>query len=181
MQRLLKPNALVGVVWNVEDCLCRPLPSLSAAFPPLFWSFPLVDKPPDNKPKDWPASTLWEQHVNDLIYALGTDGNPRFRDARWQAAFVEAAATTPPLFSPLEDERVRWSVQLTPEALWKRLLTLSQVANLPEGDDDDGTEKPASRGAFRRRLDAILANVERNAAGELTVHAVTYYAWARRV
>lgn len=154
VHRILKPNGVVGVVWNVEDY---------------------------NKPKEWPASTPWEQQVNDLVYALGADGNPRFRDSQWQAAFTEASASPSPIFAPLADHRVQWTVQLTPDALWKRLLTLSQIAVLPEGDNDDGTEKPTSRGAFRRRLDAILEKAERNAAGEVTVHATTYYAWARRV
>lgn len=32
----------------------------------------------DNKPKDWEATTKWEQKLNDFVFSLD-DGLPRFR------------------------------------------------------------------------------------------------------
>lgn len=140
----------------------------------------------------WPAQAAWEQALNDMIYSLAPDGSPRFRDRQWQQAFAAVARAEggrPALFSPLEDGRVYWTVQLTPDALWKRLCTLSQIANLPaEGPRDeqeaaDSTARPTSRKTVRRRLDAILArdDVARDAHGEVTIHALTYFAWAQTI
>lgn len=147
----------------------------------------------DNKPYAWPAKSAWEQGLNDLIYSLATDGSPRFRDGKWQQAFVEAAKPqsdgNPALYSALADDRVQWTVKLAPEALWKRLLTLSQIANLPEtGPNDekeaaDSTAQPTSRATVRRRFDAVLSrdDVARDADGEVTIHAITYFAWAQKI
>ncbi|CAK7210793.1 hypothetical protein SCUCBS95973_000909 [Sporothrix curviconia] len=168
IHRVLKPGSSVGVVWNIEDY---------------------------NKPRAWPAKVAWEQGLNDIIYSLAHDGSPRFRDGQWQEAFAEvavpdAAANRPALYSPLADDRVYWTVQLTPKALWKRLLTLSQIANLPEtGPNDEqeaaagNTTQPTSRATVRRRFDAVLArdDVARNDKGEVTIHALTFFAWAQKL
>ncbi|CAK7204673.1 hypothetical protein SEUCBS139899_007432 [Sporothrix eucalyptigena] len=165
IHRVLRPGAFVGVIWNIEDY---------------------------NKPAAWPAKTAWEQGLNDIIYSLALDGSPRFRDGQWQKAFEEVAQATadhPALYSPLEDDCVYWTVQLTPEALWKRLLTLSQIANLPEtGSNDDkeaadSTTQPTSRATVRRRFDAVLArdDVVRNDKGEVTIHALTFFAWTKKI
>lgn len=138
---------------------------------------------PDNKPIAWPAAAAWEQALNDVLHALPNDGSPRFRDCQWQKAFAGDAAA---LFTPLEDASERWSVTLTPDALWKRLATMSQIANLPETDGDSSDSGSAatlsSRAAVRRRVASVLTrdDVVRNSQGEVTIHAVTYYAWTRK-
>lgn len=89
----------------------------------------------------------------------------------------------------MTDGRVYWTVKLAPEALWKRLLTLSQIANLPEtapNDEQeakDATAQPTSRATVRRRFDAVLArdDVARDADGEVTIHALTFFAWAQKI
>ncbi|KIH92753.1 methyltransferase type 11 [Sporothrix brasiliensis 5110] len=166
IHRVLKPGATVGVIWNIEDY---------------------------NKPAAWPAKAAWEQSLNDIICSLASDGSPRFRDGKWQQAFDDAARSQgkdkPALYSPLADDRVYWTVKLAPEALWKRLLTLSQIANLPEtGTNDaheaaDSTAQPTSRATVRRRLDAVLArdDVARDASGDVTIHALTFFAWAQKI
>ncbi|OAA53765.1 methyltransferase type 11 [Niveomyces insectorum RCEF 264] len=170
VHRILKPGALVGLIWNIDDY---------------------------NKPLEWPAQTRWEAAFNQLVFTLADDGSPRFRDNKWQQPFAEAARSVdgrPALFTPLVDDRTQWAVQLTPDALWKRYATLSQVAKLPEEEDGEGVDglagdradgaAPASRKAVRRRMDAVLAageDVERNAQGEVTTHGVTYFAWARKI
>ncbi|CAK7265672.1 hypothetical protein SEPCBS119000_001632 [Sporothrix epigloea] len=167
IHRVLKPGSFVGVIWNIEDY---------------------------NKPAAWPAKTAWEQGLNDIVYSLALDGSPRFRDQKWQKAFEDvavpdASANRPALYSPLSDDRVYWTVHLTPEALWKRLLTLSQIANLPETGPDDGEAdassnmQPASRTIVRQRYDSVLArhNVIQNEQNEVTIHALTYFAWAQKL
>lgn len=114
------------------------------------------------------------------MHTLGHDGNPRFRDAEWQTAFAEAADAG--LFAPLQDGRVTWAVALAPDALWKRLLTLSQIANLPEAGKASEEGTPTSRAAVRRRVEAVLArdDVARDAEGRVPIHAATYFAWAQK-
>ncbi|KAL1897045.1 hypothetical protein Sste5346_004250 [Sporothrix stenoceras] len=166
IHRALKPGAFIGVIWNIEDY---------------------------NKPAVWTAKAAWEQGLNDIIYSLPTDGSPRFRDGKWQQAFHDAANpqsdSDPALYTTLAEDRVQWTVKLAPEALWKRLLTLSQIANLPETGPNDEQEaansaaQPTSRATVRRRFDAVLArdDVARDADGEVTIHAITYFAWAQKI
>ncbi|CAK7263908.1 hypothetical protein SEPCBS57363_000812 [Sporothrix epigloea] len=168
IHRVLKPGSFVGVIWNIEDY---------------------------NKPAAWQAKTAWEQSLNDIVYSLALDGSPRFRDEKWQksfeiAAVPDAAANRAALYLPLSDDRVYWTVQLTPEALWKRLLTLSQIANLPEAGPNDEEEavadtkaQPTSRNTVRRRFDAVLArdDVVYNEQNEVTIHALTFFAWAQKI
>ncbi|GKT89721.1 methyltransferase protein [Colletotrichum tofieldiae] len=162
IHRVLKPTAVLGLIWNIEDY---------------------------NKPQHWKASTPWENALNELVFSLGSDGQPRFRDFVWKDVFDNQLDSNPlravkdvvfeggrkmPLFSvPVGEEKVPFTVWLTPEAVWNRLRTLSQVAVL-KGD--------AAR-AFKERFDAILAgeSVERNDKGEVALHGVTYFAWTSRL
>ena len=157
---MLKPGAFVGVVWNVEDY---------------------------NKPRDWATESAFGQALNDIILSLPPDGSPRFRDSKWQQAFIDAAQEG--LYTPLESDSFQWTVGLTPDALWERLLTLSQIANLPETGPNDDKEaadaslQPTSRATVRRRVEAATArdDTPRDKGGYLSVHAVTYFAWARKI
>ncbi|OLN95943.1 putative methyltransferase C25B8.09 [Colletotrichum chlorophyti] len=162
IHRVLKPTAVLGLIWNIEDY---------------------------NKPQSWKASTPWEQSLNELVFSLGTDGQPRFRDFVWKEVFDRQLDTNPlravrdavlegdggmPLFSvPIGEERVPFVVWLTPEALWNRFRTLSQVAVL------EGAE--AVR--FKEKFDDILKGegVEKNEKGEVALHGVTYFAWTSRL
>ncbi|EPE09219.1 2-heptaprenyl-1 4-naphthoquinone methyltransferase [Ophiostoma piceae UAMH 11346] len=159
IRRVLKPGAFVGVIWNIEDY---------------------------NKPREWTADSPFDQALNDIILSLTHDGSPRFRDSKWQQAFVDAARAG--LYAPLDDDRVQWTVTLSPDALWKRLLTLSQIANLPETGPSDDKEaadtslQPTSRATVHRRVEAATArdDAPRDAQGNVTIHAVTYFAWAQK-
>ncbi|KAK2065304.1 methyltransferase domain-containing protein [Colletotrichum caudatum] len=162
IHRVLKPTAVLGVIWNIEDY---------------------------NKPQHWEASTPWENALNELVFSLGSDGQPRFRDFVWKGVFDNQLDSNPlravkdvimeggrkmPLFSvPVGEEKVPFTVWLTPEALWNRIRTLSQVAVL-EGD---------AAKAFKDKFDAIVAgeSVERNEKGEVLLHGVTYLAWTSRL
>ncbi|KAF0326218.1 putative methyltransferase [Colletotrichum sp. SAR11_59] len=162
IHRVLRPTAVLGLIWNIEDY---------------------------NKPKHWQASTPWEQSLNELVFSLGTDGQPRFRDFVWKDVFDRQLDSNPlkavkdvvleggrkmPLFSvPVGEEKVPFTVWLTPEAVWNRIRTLSQIAVL---------EGAAAKG-FKDRFDEILAEetVEKNEKGEVALHGVTYFAWTSRL
>ncbi|TDZ34890.1 putative methyltransferase-like [Colletotrichum sidae] len=161
IHRILKPTAVLGLIWNIEDY---------------------------NKPKHWKASTAWEQSLNELVFTLADD-QPRFREFVWKDIFDRQLDANPlravrdivleggrkmPLFSvPVGEDRVPFSVWLTPEALWKRVSTLSQVALL----------RGERAAAFKAKFDEILAgeSVERNGKGEVALHGVTYFAWSSRL
>jgi ubiquinone/menaquinone biosynthesis C-methylase UbiE len=177
--RVLKPQGTLGVIWNVEEC-------------EFGWGTTgATDADPraDNKPKHWPATTPWEESLNQLVHSLESDGQQRFRQFLWKDVFdaqvpsnpVETAANflvpgsnKRPFFSvPIGEDSEPWVVWLAPEALWKRLATLSQVAML-EGEALD---------KFRARFDEILKDpsVKTNDKGEVAVHGKTYFAWSSKV
>ncbi|OTA64745.1 methyltransferase domain-containing protein [Hypoxylon sp. EC38] len=158
IQRVLRPGAVFGAIWNVEDY---------------------------NKPQSWPATTKWEQKLNDFVYSLD-DGLPRFRHLKWKEVFDQQLPATPlqvikdtftdrlPRFSlPLGEDSVKWTVWLSEEALSLRLNTLSQIALL----------KGEKREAYLKLLKEILqgGDVERNEKGEIAVHGVTFFIWTDRI
>lgn len=148
------------------------------------WDLPPT---PDNKPIAWTASTTWASYLNAWIHTLATrDGNKRFRDMEWQAVFDAQLKTNPlqvlrdtvagrlPRFSvPLGQESVGWSHWLSEEALWARINTLSHVAVL------EGEEKARGERVFREAM--AMADVNRNARGEVECVGRTYLAWSDRL
>lgn len=166
MRRALKPGASLGVIWNIEDC--RPLPISHAQIHTL--------TPTDNKPASWSASTPWEQSLNDLIFSLKLDGNPRFRNEQWKTVFLEQRGpdgTGEEIFeTPLLEKSFPWTVWVPVETLRLRMQTLSQVAVL-EGE---------AKEAYEKRFDEIMGadSVERDEEGRVPVSGVTFYACAKR-
>ncbi|TLS26792.1 hypothetical protein PpBr36_05192 [Pyricularia pennisetigena] len=166
--RVLKPMAVLGMIWNVEDFGRRGA---------------------DNKPKDWQASTKWEQELNDMVHSLPDDGHPRFRHSRWQDVFTSQLASSPlqalcggssgkaPRFSlPLGEERVPFSIWLSEDELWRRMCTLSQMAIIMKKSGDEAQ-------ALRARFDEALKgdDVERNEKGEVKISGQTYFAWTDKI
>ncbi|CAJ2501157.1 Uu.00g040100.m01.CDS01 [Anthostomella pinea] len=156
IHRVLRPGAIFGGIWNIEDY---------------------------NKPPAWEATTKWEKKLNDFILSLD-DGLPRFRHMKWKEVFEQqpnpfqvikdAFTDHLPRFSlPLGEDSVKWTVWLTEDALWARFNTLSQIAVL-KGDERGAAEK-----LFR---DAMHGDdVERNDKGEIALHGVTYFVWTDRI
>lgn len=158
IQRVLRPGAVLGGIWNVEDY---------------------------NKPQSWKATTKWEQKLNDFIMSLD-DGLPRFRHQKWKEVFDQQLPASPlqalrdtladrlPRFTlPLGEDSTKWTVWLSEEALAARLNTLSQIAVL-EGDKREAWLKVLS--------EAIRGDdVERNEKGEILVHGVTHFFWTDRL
>jgi len=158
INRVLRPGAAFGMIWNVEDY---------------------------NAPKSWPSTTKWEQTLKAIIATLD-DGHPRFRNMVWKNVFDAQQDTTPfqtvkdqltgnlPNFSlPLGEEGVEWTVWLDDEAIWKRYSTLSQIANL------DAERKESVRKEVLGALEQ--EGVERNEKGEVELHGRTHLAWTSRV
>ncbi|KAI0432162.1 S-adenosyl-L-methionine-dependent methyltransferase [Xylaria sp. FL1042] len=158
IHRVLRPGAVLGMIWNVDEY---------------------------NKPRDWPASTKWEQKLNDYILGFD-DGLPRFRHWKWQEVFEQQPPANPvqairitfadhlPRFSlPLGENSVKWTMWLSEEALWARINTLSQIAVLK------GEEREAAVDVFKNTLKGD--DVERNEKGEIAAHGVTYFAWTDRL
>ncbi|KAI1383457.1 S-adenosyl-L-methionine-dependent methyltransferase [Hypoxylon trugodes] len=158
IQRVLRPGAVFGAIWNAEDY---------------------------NKPQDWPATTKWEQKLNDFVCSLD-DGLPRFRHQKWREVFDQQLPGNPiqvikdtfnddlPRFSlPLGEDSTKWTVWLSEETLASRLNTLSQVAVLK------GEEREAWLKLFKETLQSN--DVERNEKGEIAVHGITYFVWTDRI
>lgn len=131
----------------------------------------------DNKPASWKAATPWEQKLNELIFSLKLDGQPRFRDERWKDVFLDKTGDNgkvKELFvTPIGEKVFPWTVWLSDEALLLRLRTLSQVAILQGKDKED----------FDSKFWDIVKSpeAERNEQGLLPLHGGTTVAWTRRV
>ncbi|TLD20634.1 hypothetical protein PspLS_08354 [Pyricularia sp. CBS 133598] len=193
--RVLKPMAVLGMIWNVEDSLFEYLYRgnhtwVFIAYNSFFlikrWGGPGVA---DNKPKDWQASTKWEQKLNDMVHSLPDDGHPRFRHSKWQDVFTNQLASSPfqalrggvsgkmPRFSlPLGEERVPFSIWLSEDELWRRMCTLSQMSILMKKGGGEAQE-------LRARFDEALRgdDVERNDKGEVKINGQTYFAWTDKI
>lgn len=57
--------------------------------------------------------------------------SPRYKNVAWAAAFEGQS-----LFGPVEEKIFEVKVWLAKEALWQRLGTLSNIANLSDGEKD---------------------------------------------
>ncbi|KAI0018295.1 S-adenosyl-L-methionine-dependent methyltransferase [Xylariomycetidae sp. FL0641] len=158
IHRVLRPGAVFGGIWNVDDY---------------------------NQPKEWQASTKWEQKLKDFILSLD-DGLPRFRHLKWKEVFERQPPANPvqvirdtftdhlPRFSlPLGEGSVKWTTWLSEDALWARVNTLSQVAMLK------GEERDAATKLFKEAMNSD--DIERNDKGEIAAHGVTYFVWTDRL
>lgn len=95
----------------------------------------------DNAPESWEPRTKWEATLKDIMWSYD-DQHPRFRHQAWRKVFEKQLSSTPftiqaadPLFSlPLGEDSVEFSHWLSPEAIWKRFHSLSQIAVL---EDDE--------------------------------------------
>ena len=95
----------------------------------------------DNAPKSWRPTTEWESEIKNITWSFDDD-HPRFRHEQWRQVFEKQLQSTPfsiqsadPLFSlPLGEDSVEFTYFLSPEAVWERYQSLSQIAVL-EGED----------------------------------------------
>ncbi|KAI9839634.1 MAG: hypothetical protein M1819_002260 [Sarea resinae] len=118
IHRVLQPEGNLGLIWNVDDY---------------------------NAPKSWTTKTQYEAKIKEIIWATD-DHRARFRHEKWQNAFEGQVKSTPltipsadPLFSlPLGEDTVPFTTWLSAEAVWSRLATLSQIAEIPETEQEVG-------------------------------------------
>lgn len=135
-----------------------------------------------NQPPDWPTASQWERDLNDMINGLD-DGHPRFRHMRWMDAFDEQIKPNPmqalrdsfsnmSRFSlPLGTDKVEWTVWLTPDQLWNRLCTLSQIVVMKDNE----------RAHTRRLFEAAMAREDcvLNEQGQIMLTGCTYSVWTQ--
>jgi len=102
LQRVMKPGAMLGMIWNVEDY---------------------------GKPASWKAATKWEQKMNDFSLSF-KDDTPKFKDEKWRHIFDNQSPDVLRFAAPLQADDIKFTVWLTKESIWARLQTLSQIAVL---------------------------------------------------
>ncbi|KAH8703799.1 putative 2-heptaprenyl-1,4-naphthoquinone methyltransferase [Talaromyces proteolyticus] len=143
IRRVLKPNGVLGLIWHVDD-----------------W----------NAYKSNIPTTKWEIVIKEEIWHHD-DSLPRYRHGLWKAVFDEQNQVY--FKSPIEEKSDPFTYYMTLEALWSRLQTFSQFANLGEEDFKK----------LKERFDDALSgeDVPRNEAGDVAVHGKTQYAWAKAV
>ena len=131
MYKSLAPGGSLGLIWNIEDC----------SFLDIEDCVSVLIVAQDNAPKSWPPTTKWEGEMKDVMWSFD-DEQPRFRHEKWREVFDKQLSTTPfsiqsadPLFSlPLGENFEKFTYWLTPEAVWDRFYSLSQISVL-EGED----------------------------------------------
>lgn len=126
----------------------------------------------DNEPALWTPSTKWEDSIKQQIHLLPNMGPNRFRDAKWQEIFDKQGAS-PKFSTPIETAKVPFTLWLTPEALWDRVNTLSQVSIL------EGADREAFVAKFNKAVKE--GDGEWNDKGEIAFHGHTFYAWTSRL
>ena len=130
MYKALDSGGSLGLIWNVEDCSFKDSEIISD----------LLNFVADNAPRSWPPTTDWEAKVKDIMWSFD-DSQPRFRHEKWREVFDNQLSSTPfsiqsadPLFSlPLGEQTEKFTYWLTPEAVWNRFQSLSQISVL-EGE-----------------------------------------------
>lgn len=153
IHRVLKPTAVLGLIWNIEDY---------------------------NAPKEWNVRQSWAAKMRDIMWSL-EDGQSRFRDMQWKKVFDEQGSSNPlaihfssPIFGlPIGEQTfdfTRWS---TKHDVWKTIQTHSQVANLPS-DRLAAVEK-----TFWNAID--LEDTEVDDQGRVSVHGKTVIAWTSSI
>ena len=153
IHRVLKPTAVLGMIWNIED-----------------W----------NSPKDRDIHGGWESTMREVMFSL-EDGHPRFRDMQWKKVFDEQGSSNPlmlhfsdPLFSlPVGEDSVDFERWLSKEDIWKTFTTHSQIANL------DSTERAEVEKTFWDAVDSPKTKVDDQ--GRIAVHGKTVIAWTSSI
>ncbi|KAK5951727.1 hypothetical protein OHC33_007406 [Knufia fluminis] len=153
IHRVLKPTAVLGLIWNIEDY---------------------------NAPKDWQIHEGWQSTMRDVMHEL-EDDHPRFRDQQWKKVFDEQGSSNPislhsadTLFGlPIGEESFEFVRWLPKEDVWKTFNTYSQVANL----DSDRLSKAEK--TFWEAIDSSETEVDEQ--GRVAVHGKTVIAWTSSI
>lgn len=155
IHRVLKPTAVLGMIWNIEDY---------------------------NAPKEWNIHEGWESTMRDVMWSEELEDNhPRFRNMQWKKVFDEQGSSNPlllhfsnPIFGlPIGEESVDFVRWLSKEDIWNTFQTYSQVANL----------KSDQLAAVKRTLETAIdsSETEVNSEGKVAVHGKTVFAWTSSI
>ncbi|KAL7271022.1 hypothetical protein RUND412_006250 [Rhizina undulata] len=123
-----------------------------------------------NQSKTYKTTTKWEEAFKALNWENTKDTSPRYKDSKWRAAFEDQK-----LFAvPLGERIFNVEIWLGDAALWKRLGTLSNIANLTEEE----------RKELKIGFDKILStgeDITRNEKGEVAIHYIVHTAWTTKI
>lgn len=84
-----------------------------------------------NQSRTYATRTKWEGELRNVNWKYTTDTSPRYKDLQWSAVFEGQT-----LFSMPEEKIFDVEIWLDTESLWKRLGTLSNIANLSAGEKE---------------------------------------------
>jgi hypothetical protein len=135
---------------------------------------------PDNAPRSWDSHSDWESTMQDVIWSLD-DNQPRYRHEKWKQVFDEQNRSNPltlqfadPLFGlPIGESQVDFETWLSKDDIWKRLLTLSQIAVL------EGEELEKVKNTF---YDAVnSSDTKTDDSGRVAVHGRTVFFWTSKI
>jgi SAM-dependent methyltransferase len=150
ISRALKPNASLGLIWNVEDY---------------------------NNTLRHPSPHPWTLTLRRLLFALDAQSPAdtpalRFRNETWRRVFAPGSGGADRFFAPLREEEFAWTTHVDADGLWARFRTLSQIAAL------DGAELADAKKLFDEAIAG--PGTERDAQGRIAVRGITLIAWTQR-
>ena len=124
--RVIVPGGVLGMIWDVQDCLLN-----------LANANHYADWDADNSPQSRKATTTWETKMREVTWTV-QGKYPRFRNKTWREVFDKQLSTNPlsiltaqPLFPlPIGEGSMRWSIWLSRDDIWQRFHMLSQISNV---------------------------------------------------
>lgn len=155
IHRVLKPTAVLGLIWNIEDY---------------------------NAPKEWDIHEGWESTMRDVMWSEELeDDQPRYRNLQWKKVFDEQGTGNPlllhlsnPLFGlPVGEDSVEFTRWLSKNDVWSTFQTYSQVANLKED------QLAKVKDTFDKAINS--SETEVNAESKVAVHGKTVFAWTSSI
>lgn len=155
IHRVLKPTAVLGLIWNIEDY---------------------------NSPKEWDIHTGWESTMREVMWSGELeDDQPRFRNMQWKKVFDEQGSSNPlllhfsnPIFGlPIGEDSVEFTRWLSKDDIWSTFQTYSQVANL----------QPDQLAKVKETFDSVInsSETEVNSEGKVAVHGKTVFVWTSSI
>ncbi|RVX67431.1 hypothetical protein B0A52_08784 [Exophiala mesophila] len=150
--RILQPTGVFGMIWNIDDY---------------------------NAPLSWDIQPGWSHEMRRVVHTFHDD-TLRFRDGQWRKVFDEQNRSDPlslqfsanPIFGlPIGEGHVAYEHRLSPDAVWARLSTLSQIAVL-RGEAFDKVKQTFYE----------AANVdEQDDQGRIAVRGRTVFFWTSKI
>lgn len=168
--RVLQATGVLGMIWNIEDCMANIDQT----------DHTLTEYRIDNSPLSWKIHSGWESKMRDVIWTFDDD-SPRFRHDKWREVFDAQVKVNPlalqsddTLFGlPLGESSVEFETWLSKDDVWSRLRTLSQLAIL-EGEELEKVKKTF--------FDSVNSeDTKTDESGRIAVHGRTEFFWTNKI